>query len=317
MSETRSLSRRIDRSRFKFEILRKAAMMKVLLATDGSRFAEYAEQQMTALLPTGEQDLSIVTVCPAVDLLTINYEFPVGIQETVTHCRNEAEGLVERARDRLKFWAKSVGTVVDDGHVASEILREIESSEPDLCVLGSHGRSAIDRFLIGSVSDRVCKYAGCSLLLARPTEDGSASRKIANIVIADDGTSSTQAAISRVREFNNEDLTIHLVTVIPDPLPTELVSAIELESWVRESESQHRSRLQEFAEQLRPIVKDVTIEIRQSARVADELVQVAEGSRADLIMLGGKKKSTLSRILLGSVSLNVLHHVHCSVWIER
>ena len=291
--------------------------MKILLAIDGSRYAEYAERWMNSLFPIGEYDLSIVTVSAATTLVAIDYEFPVNVEETVSQCHASAESVVENARQRLQHWGKSVGKTVLNGHAADEILKEIESSHPDICVLGSHGRTALDRFLLGSVSDRICKHAKCSLLLVRPTDDNFTSSKCQTIVIADDGSETVKAALQRVAGFNNEGIQIYLVSVIPDFSTIGLAPTFDVESHCRELEQQNRIRLEEYQRQLSELTDDVNVVIRTAPNIADDLVKFADEVQADMIMVGGKKKSALNRILLGSVSLDVLHHAHCSVWIER
>lgn len=53
------------------------------------------------------------------------------------------------------------------GTPASEIIRHADEREVDLVVMGTHGRSGIDRYLIGSVAERVVRGSDAPVLTVR------------------------------------------------------------------------------------------------------------------------------------------------------
>jgi nucleotide-binding universal stress UspA family protein len=54
------------------------------------------------------------------------------------------------------------------GYVEDEILLRIREWEPDLVVLGTHGRSGFERFLVGSVAARILRDGGANVLIVPP-----------------------------------------------------------------------------------------------------------------------------------------------------
>jgi len=56
------------------------------------------------------------------------------------------------------------------GHAAEEILRYAEQAGIDLIVMGTHGRSGLNRWLLGSVAQKVVQCAPCPVLIVRPQE---------------------------------------------------------------------------------------------------------------------------------------------------
>jgi nucleotide-binding universal stress UspA family protein len=79
----------------------------------------------------------------------------------------EAQAVVNRARAegadaRFLIWEGDPG----DGIVAAA-----DAEGADLIVVGTHGRSTVGRFLLGSVSDHVVHRAGCPVLVVRQAED--------------------------------------------------------------------------------------------------------------------------------------------------
>lgn len=54
------------------------------------------------------------------------------------------------------------------GNAATEILQLAAEVGADLIFIGSHGKTGIERLLLGSVSERVVREAGCPVMVARP-----------------------------------------------------------------------------------------------------------------------------------------------------
>jgi len=66
-----------------------------------------------------------------------------------------------------KHKGEHVEALVREGRAAQVILETVGEMEPDLVVMGTHGRSKLDHFLIGSVTDRVIRRAPCAVLTVR------------------------------------------------------------------------------------------------------------------------------------------------------
>lgn len=60
------------------------------------------------------------------------------------------------------------------GQPREEIIEELARKKPDLVVIGTHGRSGFERFLMGSVAADVVRHADCNVLVVPPAEAGSA-----------------------------------------------------------------------------------------------------------------------------------------------
>jgi nucleotide-binding universal stress UspA family protein len=69
--------------------------------------------------------------------------------------------------------------VLDDGEVTSAILRVAAGVKPDLIVMGSLGRTGLDRLLIGSVAAEVLRGAACPVVTVRSArhEEARSSRQ--------------------------------------------------------------------------------------------------------------------------------------------
>jgi len=71
-----------------------------------------------------------------------------------------------------------VQSILKEGTPAQEILNTAGEVRAELIVLGTHGRTGLDRFMIGSVAERVMGQALCPIVLVRPNAFLGKDRKI-------------------------------------------------------------------------------------------------------------------------------------------
>jgi nucleotide-binding universal stress UspA family protein len=81
--------------------------------------------------------------------------------------REYAKALVEKTTAKLRASGYNVTPALEDGDPKSKIIDAAAEWHADLIVLGSHGRTGLDRFLMGSVADSVARHAGCSVEIVR------------------------------------------------------------------------------------------------------------------------------------------------------
>ena len=90
----------------------------------------------------------------------------------------DVESVLEKSsREEIADWHKSfipaeVRSVVEvlRGRPFAEIVRYAQEKEIDLIILGTHGRSGLDHFLLGSTAEKVIRKAPCPVLTVRSTE---------------------------------------------------------------------------------------------------------------------------------------------------
>jgi hypothetical protein len=77
------------------------------------------------------------------------------------------QAMADRVRDLLRKDGVAADSVVKEGNPAKAIVEAASENECDLIVLGSHGRTGLDRILMGSVSQQVIVQAKCPVLVAK------------------------------------------------------------------------------------------------------------------------------------------------------
>jgi len=141
--------------------------MRVLLAIDGSEPSEAAARTLAARPWPGGSVVRVLSAVPnnypAVPEVALN---PVYHQITLEATR-EAEKLVARVGDSIRSSGLTVETAVRLGEPRGEIVDDATSFGADLIVVGSHGRTGIKRWLIGSVAEYVVRHAPCSVEVVR------------------------------------------------------------------------------------------------------------------------------------------------------
>jgi nucleotide-binding universal stress UspA family protein len=86
--------------------------------------------------------------------------------------KKPARESVERIANELRSAGFKVDTAVEVGDIRERIIDSAAEWSADLIVVGSHGRSGIKRFLLGSVAEFVARHAACSVEIVRTSVRG-------------------------------------------------------------------------------------------------------------------------------------------------
>jgi nucleotide-binding universal stress UspA family protein len=136
---------------------------KVLLATDLSAASAGATDEAIELATRLGASLLIVSVIDPGQL-----RLPGGpFNQRVDQVRAERESAAQKLVDRGRRLGLRVDFLIWEGEPGESIVAAAEAEGADLIVVGSHGRGAVGRFLIGSVSDHVVRSASCPVLVVR------------------------------------------------------------------------------------------------------------------------------------------------------
>ena len=147
--------------------------MKILLATDGSKFSEAATQAVISQCRPQGTEVRVLNVVDLPLLIPTLYA-----AEFRDEGLKNGEDLVRQAEQRLSKAGYQVETAVEEGDPKSKIVEDAARWHADLIILGSHGRKGMGRFLMGSVSDAVARHAPCSVQVVRISTNGHAKKEI-------------------------------------------------------------------------------------------------------------------------------------------
>jgi nucleotide-binding universal stress UspA family protein len=142
--------------------------MRILLAIDESKFSEAATKTVIAQAKPKESEVHILHVIEvrSPQLPEMMAYYP-GAEHGRDAQRELAEALVAKTAKLLRAKGLQVTTGVELGIPKSTIIDVAEKWHADLIVIGSHGRTGLQRFMLGSVSDAVARHARCSVEIVR------------------------------------------------------------------------------------------------------------------------------------------------------
>jgi nucleotide-binding universal stress UspA family protein len=142
--------------------------MKILLPVDGSGPSAAAIEEVEQRpwpRPSTVRVLSVIQpyTPPATEFVLAGATLQQIRERQVT----EAEQLTKHAGERLSASGLSIETAVREGDPRTAIVDEADEWKADLIVVGSHGRTGLDRLVMGSVAQSVVAHAHCSVEVVR------------------------------------------------------------------------------------------------------------------------------------------------------
>jgi len=151
---------------------------KILIATDGSEHTEKAITHAIELAKlTGAQlhavyVVSLVHPPGTLDLNSSpdpgsNISIDVSIEGLKKILRHEGDDAIRYIEEQAKRDGVDVRKWIIEGQPAKEILKLAEEEWVDLIVMGTLGRSGIEKFLLGSVADKVIRGSRIPVLVVR------------------------------------------------------------------------------------------------------------------------------------------------------
>lgn len=293
--------------------------MRVLLAIDGSTSSEMARQLVGSFeWPEGTIIEVAAAVEPAIYSLGMTAT-PMEATPLAEAAEAEAfQAVVDAAASALEAPGRIVRPVVLRGRPATVLVHEASVFRAELVVLGSRGLGPLRSMLLGSVSAEVVDHAPCPVLVVR-------APKIGSILLAVDGSAPAAAAVTFVsgaRFLAGHPVEVLSVAPAATRLqhsPTSGVSDVAAASdarWI----AARREWSEAYAAAATELLRSDGVHARWSISQGDpahEIIEAAESFGSDLIVMGSRGLTGLTRMLVGSVTRNVLLHAGASVLVVR
>jgi len=134
----------------------------ILVPTDGSRGSATAAGHAIDLASQYDATVHALHVVDDGGITTI------GRQDIQRHLRERGERLVEAVHDRAEKRGVDCETAVVSGSPPERIVQYAREEDVDLVVVGTHGRTGLRRYLLGSVAERVVRTAPVPVLTLSP-----------------------------------------------------------------------------------------------------------------------------------------------------
>lgn len=138
----------------------------ILVATDFSACSEQAVAHAQGLAKSFGASIRFIHVMHHVSTYLEGWEGPV-VMTAANQVFEEIERQAKRHLAALVKGTSHADSVLREGHPSTEIVKEAERFGADLLVLGTHGRTGLDRVLLGSVAHQVVQKSSCPVLVIK------------------------------------------------------------------------------------------------------------------------------------------------------
>ncbi|MEK9142998.1 MAG: universal stress protein, partial [Nitrospirota bacterium] len=274
--------------------------MKILATTDGSKHGKWAIEWL-AEMPFAVQP--VVRVLHVVDVASLRAPFMIQpvivgteryIQSEVKRMEAAAKSTNKESEGLLSTLGLSGSVTVDRGAVAATIMKHAQRGV-GLLSIGARGLDALDRFMLGSISNHAIHHAPCSVLVVKEPP-----RPVRHLILAVDGSTASNKAVKFLLR------TINPMPDGPDHEPV-MVTVMHAVPYFKYPEVKETGKMliQRYAAKLAKSGFQIR-EVLRLGKPADEILTVAKQEKADLIVTGAKGVGAIRRVLLGSVSTRVV-----------
>lgn len=291
--------------------------MRILVATDLSELADEAIRQAHAW-SKDDVDLAVCHVVP--NLQPISILFPQRTQETIVDLatlQTRAEDAVrKRVCDLTGRAPSSFEVFVEQGVDYAAVAQRAAAWKADLLVVGTHGFTGLKRILLGSVAERIARYAPCPVLVARPGPQGGPV--LAATDLSDPSLPALTAGQHEAERRAVPLRVIHAVDLLMYSLPGAALPMGMVPM----------TYTPEVVESLTAAVRVTLAGAMQSAHATGDaevvfgdatsiVVREAERCQAQLVVVGTHGRTGLPQVTLGSVAEKIVRTAPCSVLVVR
>ncbi|MFA5312632.1 MAG: universal stress protein [Methanomassiliicoccales archaeon] len=139
---------------------------RILIPTDGSEYTKAATMQGLEIAKLTGAEVTALFVVD--DVTYINYPFGPMVPDLTTMLEEEGKKAVSSVRAECEKMGIKMKTLMKRGSPGNVIIEE--SKFFDLIVMGTLGRSGVSKLLLGSVAEKVIRFAQCPVLVVRNPE---------------------------------------------------------------------------------------------------------------------------------------------------
>jgi nucleotide-binding universal stress UspA family protein len=297
----------------------------ILVPLDGSAFAEQALPWAACLARSTGSLLELVRVHDPVPPWTIASEGAVAATAFDPSIRDAEEQYLANCVARLKEGGFGpVGYTLLDGEVAETIARHAEDNAFGLTVLATHGRGAVSRLWLGSVSDALVRRLTVPVLLIRPSEEAVVppATQFRKALVALDGSVESESALHAALALSDPRRSeLILVRVVP-PVPIIADAGMPATPVVDEGltealRAQSEDYLAGVASRVRSPSVTVSTRVLTEPGVANAILHEASIAGAEFVALATHGARGIRRMVLGSVADKVLRGADRPVLLTR
>ena len=272
---------------------------KILVATNFDKDSDQTVQAAVSVAKTFNSEIILLHVIPEVS------GFPTAVGNLKKKVRERLQNLqsdIEKADVRVTETTMLSGVPFD------QIVRHADQHDANVIIMGAGEKSGDDPFRLGITAEKVLRKASKPVWVVKPDATMQISNILCPVDFSEPSARALTNAIRLARSFQAKLTVLHAIQPLTVILRLSQVGDMDEANYVRERHSQFELFLKNF--DFHNV--DWNREIRPG-QPHQEILAMANETRADLLVMGSVGRSGLSRILMGSVASKVVRQMPCSV----
>jgi nucleotide-binding universal stress UspA family protein len=294
---------------------RVTAPQHILVPLDGSEFAERALPTVEMLCRAFDAQITLASVIPNKSPLGSNLLIKAKFKRMQSQ-RESIETYLQKTKQRLTEKGLLADYVMLTGPIAESLNNYASENGTDMLVICTHGRSGIQRWLQGSIANRIIQLILKPVLILRPRRDEiHPVPEYKRLLVSLDGSEFAERVLPWVRASTQFDSQVLLLHVPEVPEAEEFGAMVEeIEALRKQAEEQAMEYLTRIASELEEEGIQTRVIIKGS-RPAETIVSVAREEEADVILLATHGRGGMDRLFMGSVADRVIQYSHRPVFL--
>lgn len=267
-------------------------MNNILVPTDFSECAAFALNVAVEIAKKHDATIHLLHV---VDVPLTSYDAGLNTYENIPETMflmNHAKESMDKLIKEAVFNGVNITTTVEFDLTYARISNEAKNKNVDLIVMGSHGASGFQEFVVGSNAERVVRFSECPVLTIK---DKQTPFELQNIVLASDFKEESEGFFNQFKVFSNMfDAHLHLLKVNTSlNFETTPESRKLMEDFIVKHDLEH---------------KNCSVHIYNDISEEDGIINFSKEVDADLIAIGTHGRTGLAHLVNGSLAESVINH---------
>jgi nucleotide-binding universal stress UspA family protein len=269
---------------------------QILFPTDGSDGATVAFDHVLDIATTHDATVHILNVVDTTQESVLQLR-----SDSVEVLEKDGENVVSEAADRADQRGVDTVTEVRQGEAYRTIIDYAETQGIGLVVMPTHGRGGLERFLLGSTTERVVRRADVPVLTLSPDDDAKITHPYQDVLVPTDGSDcANQALAIGVDVAETEGAALHLLSAIAIAALGVDVRTVTQMDLLEESATELLDEAERFA--CDAGVEPTSKEIEYGPSIHKVILASIEEHDIDLVVVGTHGRTGFDRYVLGSVT---------------
>ena len=295
----------------------------MLIPLDGSKTAEKVLPHARYLAARLETPVELLAVIDIAELAAQVSPEKARFLNTIIN-DGERQSKEYLSKIAATFPGRGVKCTIEKGRAADAIIGRGDADTGMLIAMGTHGRSGMNRWLLGSVAEKVLRGTANPLLLVRATDEAKSEGEatLKSIMVPLDGSEIAASVLPMVAGMATKlGLEVELFRAFNIPYSVygtgDGYYAVNIEELINEVGNEAREYLEKMSAELKKLgVAKVTCTTKEGFG-ADEIISLGRKNPDNLIAMCSHGRSGVKRWVLGSVTETVVRHSEDPVLIVR